>query len=636
MTLRKRLFWLFGPPLAVALLVVYLLAHGLILNRLDREDDTLLVAEAEQVRALLDNLFERDRDRLQNFVSSLAPAATDILPVTPRLLSRMNFDFLVHLDGQGKVSAAQWQALEPSAIATLEGVPQPGVQALHDDVLRLVQHLERAGNTRHYRGQLVAVQGAAMILVAVDIGQLQPGASGTLFAGHFLSSTRTLDLERKLNGKLRLRPPPASPAQSALFEGQEQITISPRQVVDDNRQRIFLQFSNSLDEPQLMLELPRERHLYVEGRQQIDLFLGVITLVVVLAWLLVYLGLDVVLLRRVSRMHQEFLAIGPESAGRRLSDRGADELGALGREANRMLDRLEQSEARDRAILQAMQEGYFELDRAGLLLTVNPAFSRRLGLPGESLVGRPASDWLEGCDETRLREVFGAHRAQGAPVLAGRMHRADGSLGHYETHLSQIIDAQDQLRGYRGILHDISDHVEYQNQLFDMAYRDALTGLGNRKAFYEHLKRCVAASTGPLALLFIDLDRFKQVNDTFGHDIGDSLLVQMANRLREGVRKPDRAYRLGGDEFTLILPGTHADEAQRLAIRLLRALGEPVQVGQQAIDFVTPSIGIALYPQHAGDLDGLVKAADQAMYEAKQQRNQVCLFSAQDTPIDGR
>ncbi|WP_367863302.1 hypothetical protein [Pseudomonas guariconensis] len=88
MTPRKRLFWLFGPPLAVALLVVYLLAHGLILNRLDREDNTLLVAEAGQVRALLNNLFERDHDRLQNCLCSLTSSARDSLPVTPRLPGR--------------------------------------------------------------------------------------------------------------------------------------------------------------------------------------------------------------------------------------------------------------------------------------------------------------------------------------------------------------------------------------------------------------------------------------------------------------------------------------------------------------------------------------------------------------------
>ncbi|MCO7565062.1 diguanylate cyclase [Pseudomonas sp. S 311-6] len=634
MTLRKRLFWLFAPPLVVVLLVIHGLAHTLILGRLDHEDEQLLVAEATHIRALVGNLLERDHDRLRNFVLSLAPsaAAGDILPLPSASLSRMNFDFLLHLDTAGQVSAAQWQPVPALDLATLGTAPVRSTQALRDDILALAQRLERDGTARQVPGRLVAAQGVPMILVGM---QTPPPASGTLFAGHFLDSERTTALQRQLEGVLRLLAPERTPPHWAPLEGNEDIAISPRQVLDADRQRIFLQFDRRPDEPQLVLELPRERHLYVEGRKQIDLFLGLSALVALLAWLLTYLGLDVVLLRRISRMHQELLHIGPESAGRRLSDRATDELGLLGQETNHMLDRLERSEARDRAILQAMQEGYFELDGQGHFLAINPALATLLGLSPETVIGQPASQWLETCTEQRLGALVEAHSAGDAPLLHGRLHRADGSLGYYETRVSPIFDGQGRPSGYRGILHDVSGHVEYQNQLFDLAYRDALTGLGNRKAFYEHLTRNLAEGKGSLALLFIDLDRFKQVNDRFGHDIGDSLLVQMANRLREAVRKPDRAYRLGGDEFTLILPGTGASDAQRLAERLLQVLGAPVQIETQTIDFVTPSIGVALHPLHARDPDTLVKAADQAMYQAKRQRNRVCLFTADVEPEPG-
>ena len=129
-----------------------------------------------------------------------------------------------------------------------------------------------------------------------------------------------------------------------------------------------------------------------------------------------------------------------------------------------------------------------------------------------------------------------------------------------------------------------------------------------------------------LALLYIDLDRFKQVNDLFGHDVGDALLISISQRLQSSLRQPDHVYRLGGDEFTVLLIGADAESAMKLAERLLSSLGQPFIDEHRVIDFVTPSIGIALFPQHADQAESLIKAADIAMYEAKQQRNRACLY----------
>jgi diguanylate cyclase (GGDEF)-like protein len=167
------------------------------------------------------------------------------------------------------------------------------------------------------------------------------------------------------------------------------------------------------------------------------------------------------------------------------------------------------------------------------------------------------------------------------------------------------------------------------NQLLDMAYRDALTGVGNRKAFEEQLTaewRIASTTNQPMALFFIDLDHFKEVNDRFGHDAGDALLVCVAERLRSNLRGPDRLFRLGGDEFTLLMPGGNAKTALLLAERLLAALQAPIELVQATIDFVGLSIGIALYPDHASDAEDLLNAADRAMYQAKQERGRACLF----------
>ncbi len=178
------------------------------------------------------------------------------------------------------------------------------------------------------------------------------------------------------------------------------------------------------------------------------------------------------------------------------------------------------------------------------------------------------------------------------------LQRADGSLGYFEATVSLIHDLQGELRGYRGIVRDVSDQIAYQQQLLEMAYRDPLTGLGNRKAFDEQLGQALlrAGSGGSeLALLYLDLDRFKEVNDRFGHDIGDALLRTVAERVRSTLRQPDKAYRLGGDEFAVLLEDSQENNPQRLAERLLAALVQPIALNGERIDFVTPSIGIALY-----------------------------------------
>lgn len=333
------------------------------------------------------------------------------------------------------------------------------------------------------------------------------------------------------------------------------------------------------------------------------------------------------LLTRIARLHRELADIGPDTLGKRLQHAGSDELDRLAGVINGLLDRLEHSEARDRALLQGMADGYFELDRDARFVSANPALCRMLGYPLSQMIGQTFAS-LQSGHALHPASVPSVTEAEpGAPVSAW-LQRADGSTGYFESHISWLRADNGDVVGYRGIVHDVSEHVQHQQALYEMAYQDALTKLGNRKAFYQDLAMHMGSGQGPLALLFLDLDRFKQVNDTFGHDVGDELLVCMAERLRNALRAPAKAYRLGGDEFTLILPGTGREGATTLAGRVLRVVSEPVSLGAVVIDFVTPSIGLALAPEHAGDVSGLLKCADHAMYEAKQQRGRVCVYRA--------
>ncbi|MEO4047740.1 diguanylate cyclase [Pseudomonas sp. CAU 1711] len=644
MTLRKRLLWLFAPLLLLSLGFAYLLSQSLILSRFDLQDAKQLEAEAERLRALLDTDLKRHLDLLAThahwddsyaFMQGNYPDFPQ-RSLEPEILRQLNFDFMVYLDPQGRVRAEQWLPPDLPDLLVLSQDRPASHAALRASILNLARRL-RIGPDEAPSGQLVTAQGVPLMLAMGNISDNQGNlpSAGTLVAGHFLDSERAERLQAKLDATLRLLPHAREPARGRELPGQEpgsanRIEISPRRLLDDELQQVLLLFRNGLGEPELALELTRDRRLYHEGHKAIAIFLLQAGAIGALSWLLIFLGLEFAILRRVSRMHREIADIGPSSSGWRLSDRGGDELGRLATGINRMLERLDRSEERDREILDAIQDGYFELDPEGRIVAVNRALCEMLGYRPEQLLSRSYETLLEADDLARARARFGQTRSRsGNTSFAAPLRRHDGSQGHYETRVSPILGGQGEFAGYRGILRDIGAQVAYQNQLLDMAYRDPLTGLGNRKAFTEQLRQALQQDDGPLALLFLDLDHFKEVNDRFGHDVGDALLRHIAERLRSAVRQPDLVYRLGGDEFTLILPRGDETTSLKLAERLLSVLGSAIGVGSLSIDFVTPSIGIALYPRHASSVEGLTRAADAAMYEAKRERNRACLYRAE-------
>ena len=169
--------------------------------------------------------------------------------------------------------------------------------------------------------------------------------------------------------------------------------------------------------------------------------------------------------------------------------------------------------------------------------------------------------------------------------------------------------------------HNEAERKKEQSQLFYLANFDALTGLPNRTQLADHFNYAlslVKRNNEHMAVLFIDIDRFKNINDTLGHSIGDAFLIAVAKRIQLVLREEDTACRLGGDEFILILPGCDSEGAVQVAQKLLKIISEPYQIAQYKL-LVTASIGIALYPEDGADLETLSKRADTAMYRVKQE-----------------
>lgn len=199
--------------------------------------------------------------------------------------------------------------------------------------------------------------------------------------------------------------------------------------------------------------------------------------------------------------------------------------------------------------------------------------------------------------------------------------RQDGKMRWIISRGRWLFDDSGKVMRRIGVTLDITERKLAEQRLIEASQHDALTGLPNRSLLFEYCNHLIAiakrAGTGGGAVLFIDLDRFKPINDLYGHDIGDKVLQEVAQRLRACTRQEDLPCRLGGDEFVVVLPRVDSTYGpMTVAQHILTFIGKPIQVGDLQLS-VTPSIGISLFPRHASDLDTLIRYADLAMYSSK-------------------
>jgi diguanylate cyclase (GGDEF)-like protein/PAS domain S-box-containing protein len=294
-------------------------------------------------------------------------------------------------------------------------------------------------------------------------------------------------------------------------------------------------------------------------------------------------------------------------------------------------DAMREKEAQFRATMEAAQVGIFLL-QDGLFRYVNPFLIDLVGYSENELVGRMSPlDLIVPEQRDMVREQM-RRRAAGEPGTPYELTgvRKDGStlpvmiLGSPTTYDGRPASV--------GTLLDISAQKEAEMRVRELADFDPLTGLPNRRLLRDRSTQLLAAAErdgSEMALVFIDLDHFKRVNDSLGHSIGDELLCAVAQRLATVVRKVDTLARLGGDEFIIALPGVHASGAAEVACRLLEVCAPTFSVAGHDLT-ITPSLGISLYPVDGTDFETLLRNADAAMYKAKEAgRNAFRFYSSE-------
>jgi diguanylate cyclase (GGDEF)-like protein/PAS domain S-box-containing protein len=297
---------------------------------------------------------------------------------------------------------------------------------------------------------------------------------------------------------------------------------------------------------------------------------------------------------------------------------------------------LERREQELRTVMDSVPAMICYADREARFVYINRRFADWLGFPRESLIGRSVCEVVD-ADTFQVMQPHIAQVLAGGEVRYERRQRGrDGRQYDFDVQYLPHFDSAGSVCGYFVMLNDVTARKQDEELLHFLANHDQLTALPNRNLFAEHLGRATAKAARQgekLAVLFLDLDRFKNVNDTLGHNTGDVLLQQVAGRLRDSLRQSDLVARLGGDEYTVLLqPLADAQGAAVCAQKLIDALARPIEVdGHELI--VTCSIGISVFPDDAQDTATLLKNADSAMYRAKEQGKNTFQFFSDEAAV---
>lgn len=284
-------------------------------------------------------------------------------------------------------------------------------------------------------------------------------------------------------------------------------------------------------------------------------------------------------------------------------------------------------------VIEASHDAVMITDAKGIIQSVNPSFCKLTGYSADEALGQTPSLLSSGQhDQLFYQQMWQGLQQQGYWQGEIWNKRKNGEIYPEWLSISAVRNDQGAINQYAAIFSDITERKKREQKIHELAYFDELTGLANRRLFQDRLEQALANAKRhhhQLAVLFLDLDLFKRINDTLGHQAGDEALRQVAKRLQKASRAGESVARLGGDEFTMLVPECETkEEIVKLAQRIVAQFELPFQIQQNELALTT-SVGISIYPQHGHTASELLKCADAAMYQAKESgRNNYSIYNS--------
>lgn len=306
----------------------------------------------------------------------------------------------------------------------------------------------------------------------------------------------------------------------------------------------------------------------------------------------------------------------------RLTSSGDVEFNAFIRDISKRRER-EKEWMLSETVFNTVDEAVMISDAENRIIRVNPAFTQITGYAAEEVLGKNPRLLSAGTHSSAFYQaLWGSLNANGSWRGEVKNRHKNGSFYIEWLSIKRLCDAKGGVIHYVAVFADISERKSAEAKVHRLAHHDPLTDLPNRTLLGDRLSQALATALreqSRMALLFIDLDKFKPVNDTYGHHVGDLLLQEVARRLLDGARASDTVARLGGDEFVVLLPVISGETDALTVIKMIcDALGQVFVIGDLQLK-INASIGVALYPEHGLDEAALLQNADSAMYQAKQQ-----------------
>ncbi|WP_020587476.1 sensor domain-containing diguanylate cyclase [Desulfobacter curvatus] len=638
MGLRKKTLITIGMTLILMVLIIYSITNTILLGgyaNLEREN---IILSMDQAMKVIDD----ELGQLQTIVGDWAPWNDTYFFVQNKnqkyiddnlmdlTLVNLHINFLLFINTAGEIVHCTYLDLESGRG---EACPESIKKYLSFEGSFI---LRNESKNETLSGLAILPENPILIASApILTSQFKGPVMGTLIAGRYLNAPEIKRLASLINLPVtfeRLDSPSLSDsskkAKQSLFM-ENKVAIIP---LDENTIAAYSLVTDLTGSPILMLGIDKERTIYSQGKTDMRYLVYSLLIIGIVFIIATLISLEVTVLSRLVRLNSDVKKIARTGdLFAKTTMTGKDELFDLSTQINLMIESVRVSTERDRAILESIEDAYFELDLSGNLTFYNDAMSRIFGYEGQNLGKMNYRKLLDESAAEEASNTFQHLYNTGIPIrsMETEFKLKSGQKIYLESSAALIKDNNGKVIGFRGISRDVTEQKESSKKLLYMVYHDSLTGLLNRKAFHENLEKELSYADRykqQRVVMYVDLDKFKKVNDTFGHDAGDHLLKGFAHRVKKILRDTDLVYRLGGDEFAIILTNPEETTPNTIAQRIIDVMAQPFYLKSQTIDFVTTSIGISFYPLDATDAETLLQCADKAMYEAKKMRNQYVIY----------